>query len=51
MWYKPYEVRKITPQQALEHLESPLVRQYIYHLYDEDVDGIEDMKAHLQSLL
>jgi hypothetical protein len=49
-WYKPYELRKITPRQALQHLESPLVRQYIYHLYKEDVDGIEDMKAYLRQL-
>jgi hypothetical protein len=28
-WYKSYELRKISPQEALDHLESPLVRQYI----------------------
>jgi benzoyl-CoA reductase/2-hydroxyglutaryl-CoA dehydratase subunit BcrC/BadD/HgdB len=47
-WYKTYELRKISPQEALEHLESPLVRQYIYHLYDEDINGIEEMKEYLK---
>jgi hypothetical protein len=50
-WYKPYELRKITPQQALEHLESPLVQQYLYHLYKGDIDGIEDIKEYLRSLM
>jgi hypothetical protein len=49
-WYKPYEIRKITPQQALEHLKSPLVWQYLYHLY-ETPDAIEDMRKYLQRLL
>jgi hypothetical protein len=49
-WYKPYEIRKITPQEALQHLESPLVSQFIYHLYEEDVDGIEEMKNYLRGL-
>jgi hypothetical protein len=50
-WYKPYELRKITPQQALEHLKSPLVWQYLYHLYDDNPDAIKDMKNYLQRLL
>jgi hypothetical protein len=50
-WYKPYEIRKITPQQALEHLKSPLVWQYLYHLYEENPDAIEDMRKYLQRLL
>jgi hypothetical protein len=50
-WHKPYELRKITPRQALEHLESPLVRQYLYRHYEENPDVIEDMKIYLQSLL
>jgi flagellar biosynthesis protein FliP len=50
-WYKPYELRKISLQEALEHLESPLDRQYIYHLYDEDIDGIEEMKEYLKVLV
>jgi hypothetical protein len=50
-WYKPYEIRKITPQQALKHLKSPLVWQYLYHLYKENPDAIEDMKKFLQRLL
>jgi hypothetical protein len=49
-WYKPYEVRKITPQQALEHLNSPLVRAYLYRVY-ENPDAIEDMRKYLQHLL
>jgi hypothetical protein len=50
-WYKPYELRKITPQQALEHLKSPLVWQYLYHLYKENPDVIEAMRKYLQRLL
>jgi transposase InsO family protein len=50
-WYKPYELRKITPRQALEHLESPLARQYLYHQYEENTNVIEDMKNYLRSLL
>jgi hypothetical protein len=50
-WYKPYEIRKITPQQALEHLKSPLVWQYLYHLYEENPDAIEAMRKYLQRLL
>jgi hypothetical protein len=50
-WYKPYELRKITPQQALEHLKSPLVWQYLYHHYEENTGVIEDMKKYLRSLL
>jgi hypothetical protein len=49
-WYKPYEIRKITPQQALEHLKSPLVWEYLYHVY-ENPDAIEDMRKYLQRLL
>jgi hypothetical protein len=49
--YKPYELRKITSRQALEHLESPLVQHYLYNLYKGDIVGIEDMKEYLRSLL
>jgi transposase InsO family protein len=49
-WYKPYEIRKITPQQALEHLKSPLVWEYLYRVY-ETPDAIEDMRKYLQHLL
>jgi hypothetical protein len=50
-WYKPYELRKISAQEALQHLESPLVRQYIVHLNDEDIDGIGQMKVYLWNLV
>jgi hypothetical protein len=49
-WYKPYKIRKITPQQAFKHLNSPLVQAYLYHVY-ETIDAIEDMKKYLQPLL
>jgi hypothetical protein len=49
-WYKPYELRVISPQQALEHLEFPLVRQYISLRY-QDKPGLEKVKKYLQSLL
>jgi hypothetical protein len=45
-WYKPYELRKITPQQALVHLKSPLVGAYLYRVY-ENTDAIEDMRKYL----
>jgi transposase InsO family protein len=45
-WYKPYELRKITPQQALAHLNSPLARAYLYRVY-ENPDAIEDMRKYL----
>jgi hypothetical protein len=40
-WFKPYEIRKITPQQALAHLNSPLTRIY------ENPDAIEDMRKYI----
>jgi hypothetical protein len=49
-WYKPYELRKITPQQALEHLNSPLVKAYLYQVY-ETPDAVEEMKKYLQQRL
>jgi hypothetical protein len=50
-WYKPYELRKITSQQALEHLNSPLVRAYLYRVH-ETPDAVEDMRKYiLQRLL
>jgi hypothetical protein len=49
-WYKPYELRKITPKQALEHLNSPIVQGYLYHVY-EDTDAIKDIRKYVQSLL
>jgi hypothetical protein len=49
-WYKPYELRKITPQQTLEHLNSPLVKAYLYQVY-ETPDAVEDMKKYLQQQL
>jgi transposase InsO family protein len=45
-WYKPYELRKITPQQALAHLNSPLVQAYLYRIY-ENPDAIEDMRKYI----
>jgi hypothetical protein len=45
-WYKPYELRKITPQQALVHLNSPLIRAYLYRIY-ENPDAIEDMRKYI----
>jgi hypothetical protein len=50
-WYKPYELRIISPQQALEYLKSSLVWQYFYHRYNEDIHGLEKVKKYLQSLL
>jgi hypothetical protein len=49
-WYKPYELRKITPQQALAHLNSPLVQAYLYKVY-ENPDVIKDMRIYLLKLL
>jgi hypothetical protein len=46
-WYKPYELRKITPQQALKHLNSPLVQAYLYQVY-KTRDAVKDMKEYIQ---
>jgi hypothetical protein len=32
-WYKPYELRQMTYQDALDHLTSPLVQQFLIHVY------------------
>jgi hypothetical protein len=45
-WFKLYEIRKITPQQALAHLNSPLTRAYLYRIY-ENPDVIEDMRKYI----
>jgi hypothetical protein len=34
-WFKPYEIRRITPQQALAHLHSPLTQAYLYRIYED----------------
>jgi hypothetical protein len=49
-WYKPYEIRKITPQQALDHLNSPLVQQYLAQKY-EDSNAVKDIRDYIQSRL
>jgi hypothetical protein len=45
-WFKPYELRKNTPQQALVHLNSPLTRAYLYRIY-ENPDAIEDIRKYI----
>jgi hypothetical protein len=32
-WYKPYELRPMTYKDFYEHLHSPLVQQYLTHVY------------------
>jgi hypothetical protein len=49
-WYKPYELRKIAPRQALKHLNSPLVQAYLYQVYKTH-DAVEDMKKYIQDQL
>jgi hypothetical protein len=49
-WYKPYELRAISPRQALKHLNSPLVWQYLRKQYG-DIAGLEEVKKYLQTLL
>jgi hypothetical protein len=49
-WFKPYELRAISPRQALKHLNSPPVWQYLRKQYG-DIAGLEKVKEHLQSLL
>jgi hypothetical protein len=49
-WFKPYELRAISPRQALKHLNSPLVWQYLRKQYG-DIAGLEKVKEHFQSLL
>jgi hypothetical protein len=48
-WFKPYEIRRITPQQALAHLNSPLTQAYLYRIY-EDPDATEKMRKYIQQL-
>jgi hypothetical protein len=48
-WFKPYEIRRITPSQALAHLNSPLTQAYLYRIY-EDPDAIKVMKNYIQQL-
>jgi hypothetical protein len=48
-WFKPYEIRRITPQQALAHLNSPLTQAYLYRIY-ENPYVIKDMKNYIQQL-
>jgi hypothetical protein len=48
-WFKPYEIRKITPSQALAHLHSPLTQAYLYRIY-EDPDAIKVMMNYIQQL-
>jgi hypothetical protein len=49
-WYKPYELRIISPRQALKHLNSPFVWQYLRKHYG-DITGLEEVKNYLQTLL
>jgi hypothetical protein len=32
-WYKPYELRPMTYGEAYDHLNSPLVQQFLIHVY------------------
>jgi hypothetical protein len=48
-WFKPYEIRRITPSQALAHLHSPLTQAYLYRIY-EDPNAIKVMKNYIQQL-
>jgi transposase InsO family protein len=48
-WFKPYEIRRITPQEALAHLNSPLTQAYVYRVH-EDPNAIEDMRKYIQQL-
>jgi transposase InsO family protein len=48
-WFKPYEIRRMTPPQALAHLNSPLTQAYLYRIY-ENPDAIKDMKNYIQQL-
>jgi hypothetical protein len=33
-WYKPYELRPMTYEEAYNHLQSPLVQQFLSHVYE-----------------
>jgi hypothetical protein len=48
-WFKPYEIRRFTPQQALAHLNSPLTQAYVYRIHG-DPDAIKDMRNYIQQL-
>jgi hypothetical protein len=48
-WFKPYEIRKLSPQKVLAHLNSPLTQAYVYRIH-EDPDAIKDMRNYIQQL-
>jgi hypothetical protein len=48
-WFKPYEIRKLSPREAFAHLNSPLTKAYVYRIH-EDPNAIEDMKKYIQQL-
>jgi hypothetical protein len=45
-WFKPYEIRKLSPPQALAHLNSPLTKAYVYRIH-EDPDATEIMRQYI----
>jgi hypothetical protein len=49
-WFKPYEIRKLSTQEALAHLNSPLTQAYVYRVHEDPV-AIEDMRKYIQQRL
>jgi transposase InsO family protein len=48
-WFKPYEIRKLSPQEALAHLNSPLTQAYVYRIH-EDPEAVNDMRKYIHQL-
>jgi hypothetical protein len=48
-WFKPYEIRKLSIQEALAHLNSPLTKAYVYRIH-EDPEAVNDMRKFIQQL-
>jgi hypothetical protein len=48
-WFKPYEIRKLSIQEALAHLNSPLTKAYVYRIH-EDPEAVNDMRKYIQQL-
>jgi hypothetical protein len=48
-WFKPYEIRKLSIQEAFAHLNSPLTKAYVYRIH-EDPEAVNDMRKYIQQL-
>jgi hypothetical protein len=50
-WYKPYELRPMTYGEAYDHLNSPLVQQFLIHVHKTPNVIEEYLKTLFQQFL